>query len=105
MQFRVVATRFGHDLRVDVERTPTGWHFRCPAGTYEGSPSGNPGLSTFFDRFAISYPSALPLLMEELWHRSRSGNWTDEQVQRRLDRLSAWISDVERSTPDDSWLA
>ena len=105
MELRIFGTRFSQEVHIAVTQTVTGWRFRYLTTKAEGGPSGKPGLYRCFDRYTISYPSALPLLMEELWHRSRSENWTDEQMQQRLDRLSAWVSEVERSTPDDSWLA
>lgn len=103
MEIRVTPSRFGHEVRYQVERTATGWTFRYLAVGGDADPSGRPGLITCLDQDVVSYPSALQYHMQALWERANREGWADARVQQHLDAIGQWITMVERLTPPDAW--
>ena len=98
--FNVYSRRWGHDDRYQIRRIAEGWYIEHIGINGECDHEGNPYLYDNFRQDYISYPADICHYMSSIWTRADEGASFDE-IQEMLDKIAKWISDTEKSSPDN----
>lgn len=102
-RFTVYSRRWGHDDSYRLTLNEDGWRVEFLMRTMPRSsncaPDGKPSLFEYLRHDNISYPSNLGFWMEELWERATKRGLSDDDLQKTLDKLSAWVIQCEKLSP------
>ena len=101
MKLVVYSRRWAHDDVYTINKTENGWYVRHLAINGECDKTGSPYLFENLDHDSISYPSDLGICMEYLWDESKDKD--ESWLQERLNELSEWIKNVEKSFPSSEF--
>lgn len=102
---RVYVRRWSNTEMIKVRRTRTGWSFAYVSAPISADKDGRvggaarSGLFELLDHEMMNYPAGLPGYLEYLWERAAEDGLDHAAVQAELDKLGAWISTCERSSP------
>ncbi|WP_281237062.1 hypothetical protein P5654_003925 [Bacillus safensis] len=98
---RVYSTRWGHHDNYHLTKTEEGWLVTYnKASNAPCDKSGSPTLEKALRGENISYPADLEYFISDIWDASE--NRSAEEVQSYFDKLSAWISEAEKTKPNFS---
>ena len=100
-EFRVHNPKENRDINYRVKKTAEGWHVSYRAHNGECKADGSPVFLNNFEQDRIIYPSKFGLYMEYLWEEAERENFSDDDLQVRLQQIADWVSQCTKSAP--SW--
>ncbi|SDC30722.1 MULTISPECIES: hypothetical protein [unclassified Candidatus Frackibacter] len=98
MKFKVFTSRWGHDDIYSIKRTIYGWEVQHISINGYSLKNGEGVLLSNLDHDGIFYPrEGVKHAFEVLWKRADSNEMSIEDLQKSLQEIGDWISDVERN--------
>jgi hypothetical protein len=99
-EFRVYPRREGGSEQVyQLTRKPWGWLLRSGDAYGSCDKRGAPYLFRSLEHDGIEYPESMPDRLRTLWLEAYEKDLTHEEVQQALDRLAAWLRNVDEHAP------
>ncbi|WP_374001099.1 hypothetical protein [Bdellovibrio bacteriovorus] len=99
-RFEVYTQRWGHSDSYKVVRTKSGWDISHIAIGGSCDMEGNPYLFKNLQQDYVSYPEDLGSFFWSIWKRAEDQGLSKQEVQAMLDAVSIWVSNCEKSKPD-----
>jgi len=90
----VYSPRWGHDDTYQLDVDDNGWVVAHQSFNGSCDPDGVPVLYQSFRQDEIIYPGTFTWYMRELWEHAHNGTLSDEEIQRRLNRLAQWLREL-----------
>ena len=84
-----------------IKRNEEGWHVEFISIGGQCNRRGEPYLFRNLAQDGINYPYSLGDYMEFLWNQSKNKN--EKWIQQKLNVISKWICDVERTSPESKF--
>jgi len=81
-----------------IKRNEKGWYLEHIVINGQCNSRGEPFLFDNLNQDSVNYPEELGGYMDYLWTESKNKN--EKWIQQKLNVISKWISDVERSSPE-----
>ena len=93
--------RRGHYDAYEIKRNQRGWYVGFLSIGGQCNTRGEPYLFENLNHDSVNYPESLGDYMDYLWRESK--NKDERWIQQKLNVISKWISDVERTSPESKF--
>lgn len=99
LNFKIYSRRFKNMSLYQIEKTDNGWDINFIALGGQCNKNGSPFLFEILEHDNINYPKQLGEYLEYLWDVVDSDGMSNKDIQKHLDYLAKWCSEVEFKTP------
>jgi hypothetical protein len=107
LTFEVFTTRWGHEDRYRMKRTIYGWYIKHISINGYSQKNGIGALFSNFRQDGVFYPEdGVKHALETLWNDADSSEMSVDELQKRLQEIAYWVSEVEKTTKSTqpSWV-
>jgi hypothetical protein len=107
LTFEVFTTRWGHEDRYRMKRTIYGWYVKHISINGYSQKNGIGALFSNFRQDGVFYPEdGVKHALETLWNDADNSEMSADELQKRLQEIAYWVSEVEKATKSTqpSWV-